>query len=339
MINKAAYDTLKRMQISSWQTQLQGAVRDPSSLLERLELSAADIPLASRSLDTFPVRVPLEYIGKIRKGEPDDPLLRQVLPHIDEDLDWKGYTSDPLGELEKLAVPGVLHKYHGRVLLIATGACAIHCRYCFRRHFPYAENNAAKFEWSPAVDYIHNDPSITEVILSGGDPLTLADDKLYNLVARLGEIRSLTRLRIHSRIPTVLPARITANLLDILASCRLDVVIVSHCNHPNEIDSRVEMAFKMIRATGITLLNQSVLLKGINDNAGTLTRLFEQMFACGVLPYYLHMPDKVAGAGHYDVTLETARSIMEAIRKKLPGYLVPRLVREIPGAPYKIPII
>lgn len=326
------------MQISSWQSRLQGAVRDPNALLERLELPAAGIPLASRSLDYFPVRVPLDYLGKIRKGDPGDPLLRQVLPFIEEDRDRSGYTRDPLDEQDKLAAPGVLHKYHGRVLLITTAACAIHCRYCFRRHFPYTENNAAKVNWTPALDYIRSDPGITEVILSGGDPLTLTDDKLYSLVAQLVEIRHLKRLRIHSRIPSVLPDRITASLLDILTSHKLDTVIVNHSNHPSEIDTGVEKAFKMIRTAGITMLNQSVLLKDINDDAEVLTRLYERMFSCGVMPYYLHMPDKVAGAAHYDVSLTAAHSIMDELRKKLPGYLVPRLVREIPGAAYKIPI-
>ena len=327
------------MQISSWQSQLRDTIRDPAVLLERLDIAAVDIPLATRSVASFPVRVPMEYLGKIRKSDPGDPLLRQVLPLIDEDLERAGYTMDPLQEQAKLAAPGVLHKYHGRVLLITTAACAIHCRYCFRRHFPYADNNAAIIDWSPALDYIGNDPGITEVILSGGDPLTLADDKLSNLVTRLGESRHLKRLRIHSRVPSVLPDRITSRLLEILTSCNLDIVLVNHCNHPNEIDARVQNVFNMIRTAGITLLNQSVLLKDINDNAGVLTVLFEQLFSCGVLPYYLHMPDKVAGAGHYDVTLEAARLIMEELRKKLPGYLVPRLVREVPGAPYKIPVI
>ena len=302
-------------------------------MLERLGLAAGEIPLANRSLDTFPVRVPSHFLGKIRSGDPGDPLLRQVLPFGDEDLDRDGYSTDPLAEQERLAAPGVLHKYHGRVLLIATAACAIHCRYCFRRHFPYGENNSAKAGWTPALDYIGNDTSISEVILSGGDPLTLADGKLEGLIARLTEIRHLKRLRIHTRIPSALPDRITPSLLDILTAGRLDTVLVSHSNHPNEVDAGVETAFKLIRTAGIPMLNQAVLLKGINDDASVLARLFERLFTCGVLPYYLHMPDKVAGTGHYDVELGRAQSIMEELRKKLPGYLVPRLVRELPGIP------
>ena len=338
MRNAGRYDTLKPMQISSWQSQLQDSIKEPVVLLEQLELSAAEFSLANHSLATFPVRVPLPYLGKIRSGDPGDPLLRQVLPVSDEDLDKDGYTSDPLAELDRLAVPGVLHKYHGRVLLITTGACAIHCRYCFRRHFPYAENHSAITNWSPAMDYISTDPGITEVILSGGDPLMLADSKLNNLVGRLGEIKHLKRLRIHTRMPSVLPDRITNSLLGILTAARLDTVIVSHSNHPNEIDAGTEAAFNQIRTAGITLLNQAVLLKGINDKPSILAELFERLFTCGVLPYYLHMPDKVAGTGHYDVAQETALSIMEELRKILPGYLVPRLVREMPGAPYKIPV-
>ena len=307
-------------------------------MLEQLGLSAADVSLASKSLKSFPIRVPLNYLARIRIGDPGDPLLRQVLPVSDEDLDQDGYTRDPLAEQDKLAVPGVLHKYHGRVLLITTGSCAIHCRYCFRRHFPYAENHSAKANWSPAMDYINNDPGITEVILSGGDPLILADNKLNNLVNRLVEINHLKRLRIHTRIPSVLPDRITDSLLGILTTGRLDTVIVSHSNHPNEIDTGVANACNRIKSAGLTLLNQAVLLKGVNDKPSILIELFERLFSCGVLPYYLHMPDKVAGTGHFDVAQETALSIMEELRIKLPGYLVPRLVREIPGAPYKIPV-
>jgi len=327
------------MQISSWQLKLKDSIREPAALLARLELPAEAIPLASRSLETFPVRVPLTFLDKICKGDPEDPLLRQVVPIIDEDLEQPGYTADPLQEQQWLAAPGVLHKYYGRALLITTAACAIHCRYCFRRHFPYTENNAAKINWNPALSYINQTTDITEVILSGGDPLTLADEKLGSLIEQLDKIKQLKRLRIHSRTPSVLPDRFTDSLLGILTSTRLETVIVNHCNHPNEIDSAAETAFDQIRRAGITLLNQSVLLKNINDNAEVLAALYERLFSSGVLPYYLHMPDKVAGAGHYDVTLEAARSVMDELRKQLPGYLVPRLVREIAGAPYKIPVI
>ena len=223
--------------------------------------------------------------------------------------------------------------------MITSGACAIHCRYCFRRHFPYADNLAAKKNWGPALDYIRGDRSITEVILSGGDPLTLDDDKLNSLIGQLGEIRHLKRLRIHTRMPSALPDRITDPLLGILAATQLNTVLVSHCNHPQEIDHEVTAAFTRIRTAGITLLNQSVLLNGVNDDADALIGLSEQLYAGGVLPYYLHMPDKVAGAGHFDVVPETARSLMDELRRKLPGYLVPRLVREMPGAPYKIPVL
>jgi len=327
------------MQISRWQTELQQSIRDPVTLLERLELPAAEISIASASLQTFPVRIPPHFLGNIRSRDPGDPLLKQVLPLVAEDQPQPGYSADPLEELRQQAAPGVLHKYHGRVLLITTAACAIHCRYCFRRHFPYADNQTNKNAWGPALDYIRNDHSISEVILSGGDPLMLADDKLDHLLNLLGEIKHLKRLRIHTRVTSVLPSRITDALLEILATTDLLTVLVNHCNHPQEIDAQVGMTFDRIRACGITLLNQTVLLKGVNDDAGALTALYERLFQYGVLPYYLHVLDKVAGAGHFEVAMETARSLQETLRRQLPGYLVPRLVQEVPGAPYKIPVL
>jgi len=318
---------------------LQQSIRDPVTLLERLELPAAEISIASASLQTFPVRIPPHFLGNIRSRDPGDPLLKQVLPLVAEDQPQPGYSADPLEELRQQAAPGVLHKYHGRVLLITTAACAIHCRYCFRRHFPYADNQTNKNAWGPALDYIRNDHSISEVILSGGDPLMLADDKLDHLLNLLGEIKHLKRLRIHTRVTSVLPSRITDALLEILAATDLLTVLVNHCNHPQEIDALVGMTFDRIRASGITLLNQTVLLKGVNDDAGALTALYERLFHYGVLPYYLHVLDKVAGAGHFEVAIETARSLQETLRRQLPGYLVPRLVQEVPGAPYKIPVL
>ena len=327
------------MQISRWQKELQQSIRDPATLLDRLGLPVADVPLANQSMHAFPIRIPPHYLSNIHKRDPGDPLLRQVLPLADEDQDHAGYSADPLGELQQSAAPGVLHKYHGRVLLITTGACAIHCRYCFRRHFPYAENHIGNSNWDPALDYIRNDHSITEVILSGGDPLMLTDDKLDQLLRQLHEIRHLRRLRIHSRIISVVPSRITNALLDILTRGNLQTVLVNHCNHPNEIDEQVGLALSRIRATGITLLNQSVLLRGVNDDVGVLIALVERLFQYGVLPYYLHVLDKVAGAGHFDVAMTAARSLQEGLRRQLPGYLVPRLVQEFPGAPYKIPVL
>ena len=327
------------MEISRWQSELQQSIRDPAALLDRLGLSVTDIPIASRSVQGFPVRIPPHYLGNIRSSDPGDPLLRQVLPLLAEDQQQPGYSEDPLGELQQQPAPGVLHKYHGRVLLITTGACAIHCRYCFRRHFPYAGNLTGKNTLGPTLDYILNDRSITEVILSGGDPLMLADDKLGELLDLLGGIGHLQRLRIHSRVTSVLPSRITDALLKVLVSTNLPTVIVNHCNHPQEIDDLVGKTFDRIRAAGITLLNQTVLLKGVNDDAFVLTALYEKLFQYGVLPYYLHVLDKVAGAGHFDVAIETASSLQETLRRQLPGYLVPRLVREVPGAPYKIPVL
>jgi EF-P beta-lysylation protein EpmB len=284
------------------------------------------------------LRLPRSYVARMRKGDPADPLLRQVLPTATEELETSGFRSDPVGDLDAMPVPGVIHKYHGRVLLITTGACGIHCRYCFRRHFPYGDANPAHDAWRVAIDYISADPTITEVILSGGDPLALPDRRLAVLTEQLGAIPHLKRLRIHSRLPVVLPERVDTALLAWLDGSAMQKIMVVHTNHPNEIGDDTVRALRSLKACGVTVLNQAVLLRGINDSAAVLSALSEALFSAGVLPYYLHILDKVQGAAHFDVSEISAITLMSTLQKRLPGYLVPRLVRENAGSPAKIPI-
>jgi len=282
------------------------------------------------------LRVTEGFKNRITNGDEHDPLLRQILPLAEEDRDHPDFSFDPLAEYAKQPVPGLLHKYHGRALLVVTGACAIHCRYCFRRHFPYAESNPASQQWQTALDYLARDQTVTEIILSGGDPLTVSDERLSGLVQSLADIPHIKRLRIHSRIPVVLPERIVDTLLDWLTGTRLRPVMVVHANHANELDNSVAMAMEKLKRAHVPLLNQSVLLRGVNDSVTALAMLSERLFDYGILPYYLHMLDPVKGAAHFAVDETQARSIMQGLRELLPGYLVPKLVREIPDTPSKI---
>lgn len=323
----------------SWQQELACAVRDPAELLALLDLDPALLPAAQAAARAFPLRVPRGYVARMRRGDPADPLLRQVLPLAAEQDAVPGFDRDPVGDLAAMTVPGLLHKYRGRVLLTTTGACAIHCRYCFRRHFPYDDANPAANRWQQALDYIARDASIEEVILSGGDPLTLADEKLADLLRRLGAIAHVRRVRFHTRLPIVLPERVTASLLAaIRPACGASVVVV-HTNHANEIDGDVRAALGALRQSGHTLLNQSVLLRGVNDDAGALCELSAKLFDAGVLPYYLHLLDRVHGAAHFDIDAATATHLHAALHARLPGYLVPRLVREEAGLPGKTPVL
>ena len=324
------------MQQQNWQTLLQNSVKSPSVLLEDLGIDG--IPLSEKANCMFPLRVTESFTGRIEKGNPEDPLLRQILPLADEEQEQPGYSSDPLAERDNQPVPGLLHKYKGRVLLIVTGACAIHCRYCFRRHFPYADANAAAKNWAPALEYLEKDNTVSEVILSGGDPLTVSDERLSSLINLLAEIPHIKRLRIHSRVPIVLPERITDALVHCLTATRLQPVMVLHVNHANELDTTTALVLKKMNRHNIPLLNQSVLLKGINDSADTLIQLSEKLFEFGVIPYYLHMLDPVKGAFHFQVEESRAKQIMQQLQGLLPGYLVPRLVREIVGTASKIPV-
>ena len=321
-----------------WQQALASAIRDPDELLRVLNLDPALLPTARAAAAQFPLRAPRGFVARMRSGDPDDALLRQVLPLAAELEPAPGFVADPLGEQALQAAPGVLHKYPGRALLIVTGACAVHCRYCFRREFPYAENHAGIDEWRPALAYLAGDPSLREVILSGGDPLALANQRLGELLAALDRLPHLERLRIHSRMPIVLPERIDDELLETLTRTRLRRVVVIHANHPHEIDKAVGAALERLASVGATLLNQTVLLRGVNDAPGILAELSETLFAARVLPYYLHLLDPVCGTAHFEVKENVALSIMKVLRQRLPGYLVPRLVREQPGQLAKTPV-
>ena len=319
----------------NWQQQLSEAFTTIEDLCEYLELSPGDLPISQAASKQFALRVPLSFAASMEKGNPDDPLLRQVLPIRGELIDYTGFNNDPVGDIQAAVQPGILHKYQGRVLLINTGSCAINCRYCFRRNFPYNELQLSKQQENGAIEYIKSDPTITEVILSGGDPLLLSDARLSQLIVQLGAIDHIKRIRIHSRLPIVLPARITEELVSILANHNKQIVLVVHANHANEINGRVITACNLLKNSGITLFNQSVLLKGVNDSAVGLCELSEKLFAFGIIPYYLHLLDKATGTGHFEVSETEAKMLIEQVQNTLPGYLVPKLVREQAGATSK----
>jgi EF-P beta-lysylation protein EpmB len=323
---------------SSWQRALADAITDPAELLSILQLDPALLPAARRATALFPLRVPRGFVGRMRIGDPNDPLLRQVLPIDAEVAAHQGFGSDPVGDLESRAAPNVLHKYHGRALLITTGACAVHCRYCFRRHYPYSQDHVRGDDWQKSLDYLRSDTSINEIIFSGGDPLSLSDRRLTELSRDLSTIPHIKRLRIHTRQPIVLPERIDAGLCDWLRSIPLQKVVVLHSNHPHEIDNDVRAACQRLLECDVTLLNQSVLLAGVNDAAETLAALSETLFSCKVLPYYLHLLDRVHGAAHFEVSEQRANVLLTQLAAQLPGYLVPKIVREIAGAEAKTPL-
>ena len=318
-----------------WQHALREAFTRPQDLLAFLELEGHLPALDSARLGGFPLRVPRSFAMRMRKGDPYDPLFLQVWPAARESLAAPGFVHDAVGDLASAHDDGVIHKYQGRVLLIATGACAVHCRYCFRRHFPYSERLAARDRWRPALAHIAADSSISEVILSGGDPLSLSDERLGELFEGIQSIAHVRRLRIHTRQPVVLPERVDAGLLKLLRSLSLNTAMVLHVNHAQELDGAVEAACRALREAGLTLLNQSVLLAGVNDTVHTLEALHERLFACGVLPYYLHVLDRVEGAAHFEVPETRARELMRELSRRSPGYLIPRLAREVPGEPAK----
>lgn len=315
--------------VVSWQAAMKRAVRDPGDLLRRVGLSSCDVDTDDRpSFRTF---VPLEYISRIRPGDPDDPLLRQVLPLDLENRRVEGFGSDPVGELNCTAANGLIHKYAGRVLLVTTSACGIHCRYCFRREFPYAEKASRRSEDDSAIRYIQQHQDVEEVLLSGGDPLTLADADLFRLLDRLDQIDHVKRIRFHSRMPVVIPQRVNGNLVDKLASLRSTVWMVIHCNHPSEIDDNVIEAIRRMVDRGIPVLNQAVLLKGVNDDVQTLRRLCLRLIDHRVQPYYLHQLDRVRGAAHFEVDVSVGRQLVERLSETLPGYAVPQYVAEYAG--------
>lgn len=321
--------------IPDWQVALTTAFTRPAELLAYLQLPP-DLPgLKLAQLRDFPLRVPRGFAERMEKGNPDDPLFRQIWPSLDEEQVSIDYLDDAVGDLKKLKPGGIIHKYHGRALVIATGACAVNCRYCFRRHFPYGETRASRNRWRSLLDELKADETIEEVILSGGDPLSLADDKLAELAEGLDTIPHLKRLRIHSRQPIVLPQRVDDGLLEWMTATRLQTVMVIHANHARELDAEVAAAMARLKQAGVPLLNQSVLLRGINDSLDALKALSERLFECGVLPYYLHLLDRVQGAAHYEVDDAVGKALLRQLTGHLPGYLIPRLVREVAGRPSK----
>jgi len=323
------------LETADWRAQLRDAYREPRRLLAHLGIEASALELPAHN--DFPFRVTRAFASRMRHGDAADPLLRQVLPLAAEGLEVAGYSADPLQETTHFADGGLIRKYTGRALLIATGACAIHCRYCFRREFPYGES-LGHGALERALAILADDASLSEVILSGGDPLVLDDAALGSLFARLAALPHLTRLRIHTRLPVVLPARVTPRLLDLLATSRLRVVLVVHVNHANEIDDEVRAALAALRRVGVTLLNQAVLLRGVNDDVAAQVALSEAVFNAGALPYYVHALDPVRGTAHFAVADARAHELERAMRALLPGYLVPRFVREVPGASSKLPL-
>lgn len=326
------------LQPPRWQQAWREAVRDPAELLSLLGLDGLADRVSAEATAQFPLRVPRGFIARMRHGDPDDPLLRQVLPLDDEMRPMPGFALDAVGDSTARAGTGVIQKYQGRSLLVATGSCAVHCRYCFRRHFPYAEETAARDGWREAVALIRADASIDEVLLSGGDPLSLATSKLAELTDALAGIPHLKRLRIHSRLPMVLPERVDDALVDWLAALPWPVAFVIHANHANEFDASVDAALSRLRQAGVQLLNQAVLLRGVNDSVDALADLSERCFAAGVLPYYLHQLDRVAGVAHFEIGDAQALALHAALAARLSGYLVPRLVREVPGDTGKRPL-
>jgi EF-P beta-lysylation protein EpmB len=330
---------MQQAQAQRWQALWREAVRDPRELLAMLGLGTLAASLSDDAATRFPLRVPRGFVARMRQGDPADPLLRQVLPVLDEDRVVPGFGLDAVGDDAARRGGGVIHKYNGRALLVATGSCAVHCRYCFRRHYPYAEDTAAAAGWRAAVDLVRGDASIHEVILSGGDPLSLATHKLAELTEALYGIPHIRRLRIHTRLPIVLPERVDAGLLAWLRGLPWPLAIVVHANHANEFDAAVDAAMAALRDAGATLLNQAVLLRGVNDSLEALAGLCERGHAAGVLPYYLHQLDRVAGAAHFEVGDDEALALHKALAARLPGYLVPRLVREIAGESGKTPLV
>ncbi len=323
---------------NAWKKELANAHTSALDLLRRLNLES-HIDLADEQPD-FRCQATESYIKKMQAGNINDPLLRQVLPLSVENCrhTQKPGTTDPVGDISATASPGLLHKYHGRALLISTGACAIHCRYCFRRHYPYQQSSCNSSAVNEACDYLKQHTEIDEIILSGGDPLVLDNKKLSSLIRKLETVTQLKTLRIHSRLPVVLPDRINSGLLQLLQSTRYNVVMVIHSNHANELQQTEYTKLHALHSAGITLLNQSVLLKGINDNADSLTALSKRLFECRTLPYYLHLLDPVNGAMHFDIDRNHALELITQMRQQLPGYLVPRLVQEIAGKQAKTAI-
>jgi len=321
----------------NWLKQLANGISDPAKLLEHLQIDPAPWQLGFKARRLFAQRVPQSFVDRMEKGNPYDPLLRQVLPLSEEFLLEPGYSTDPLDE-QNNDIPGLLHKYHNRALMIVKGGCAINCRYCFRRHFPYQDNKGSKQVWQQSLDYIAQHPELNEIILSGGDPLMAKDDELQWLIDGIAAVPHIKRLRIHSRLPVVIPDRVTDQLCSMLAKTRLQVILVTHINHANEINDELRAALHKLKTLGVTLLNQGVMLKGVNDSVETQVNLSEALFDAGVMPYYIHVLDKVQGAAHFFISDQQAKTIMAGVMARVSGYLVPKLTREIGGRTSKTPL-
>jgi len=323
---------------SSWQRELASAIRDPDHLIDALGLADQLRAGARQAAALFPLLVTRSFLSRMRLGDPRDPLLLQVLPLGAEADPVPGFVSDALAEQNAHAAPGLLQKYAGRALLVSTGACAIHCRYCFRRDFPYGDEPRRLSDWEPAFERLSEDKSIREAILSGGDPLMLTDSRLTEIIRRLDAIPHLDRLRIHTRLPIVLPSRVTRPLIKLLRSTRMTPIVVAHANHPAELVDDCTAAVRRLVRSGLTVLNQAVLLRGINDSVEILSELSERLINLGVIPYYLHQLDRVSGTAHFEVPEARGIELITALRGRLPGYAVPQYVREIPGEAHKVPL-
>lgn len=338
LVIESLTDINQTQALDSWNQVLSGATRDVKTLLNQLDIPITDLNKRQQACLDFPLLVPQPFINKMEKGNASDPLLLQVLPQVSELESAEGYINDPLAEKHSNLQKGLIHKYHSRVLVLLSTGCAVNCRYCFRRHFPYQENRIGKNDWQEILSYVAKDSSIEELILSGGDPLMLNDQQLEKFIKQAEEIPHLQRLRIHTRLPVVIPQRITNKLVNVLHSSRFDCIMVLHINHSKEIDDQLFNALSKLRAAGITLLNQAVLLRDINDTVDDQIDLSKSLFKAGVLPYYLHLLDKVSGAQHFDIEQDDALILHAQLLRSLSGYLVPKLVREEPGKGSKTPI-
>ena len=319
-----------------WQRELREAVRDPRRLVEALGLPAALAEEARSAASGFPLFVPASYLGRIEPGNLADPLLRQVWPAAAESDAAPGFTDDPVADASFALRPGLIQKYAGRALMVVTGACAVHCRYCFRRHFPYDESPPSEAVWAEAVAAVRDDASIEEIILSGGDPLTVTDPRLARLADQFAAIPHLRRLRIHTRLPVMIPSRVNDELLSWLTGTRLTPVMVIHANHAQELDDEVAAAIRRLTTAGVLLLNQAVLLRGVNDTVDAQADLSLRLVDLRVTPYYLNQLDRVRGAAHFEVSIELGREIVTELRRRLPGYAVPQYVQDQPGAAHKV---
>jgi len=319
----------------TWQQELAEGFNNINEICEYLNITQLSKKFIEAN-SNFPLRVPRGFVDRMEKNNINDPLLKQILPIKSESLETLGFTYDPVGDIESIAETGIIHKYHGRVLVITTGSCAINCRYCFRRNFPYDDYQLTTTKHLKAINYIESHQDISEVILSGGDPLLLSDQKLMGFIHKLESIPHIKRIRIHSRIPIVLPSRITTKLCDELSAIKKDLILVVHSNHANELNQQVKLACERLKNANITLLNQAVLLKGINDSADQLCALHEKLFTFHIMPYYLHLLDKAVGTAHFEVSQDDGIHLMNQIKRVLPGYLVPKFVKEQAGAANKI---